>query len=220
MPPSATFSNIPLSTSFEPALERSTVSLDWVLNSGLSTSDSLLSGRLCIPYRDTSDSLCSLRVHLHVSASLPFDLVLGRDWFHLCCTSFSTASFYLSSGVVDFSSLPNGALPFPPLFYSIIPIVPPAPQPSTAPAATEAIDTLPDCRPGSEASSSKTTIPSEPSTTSLNILRDILLGHHYTCSRISVFHADLPALKIALELHAIPHHNMSLIECRHALLHH
>ncbi|KAJ6563165.1 hypothetical protein B0H10DRAFT_2239630 [Mycena sp. CBHHK59/15] len=128
MPPSATFSNIPLSTSFEPALERSTVSLDWVLNSGLSTSDSLLSGRLCIPYRDTSDSLCSLRVHLHVSASLPFDLVLGRDWFHLCCTSFSTASFYLSSGVVDFSSLPN---------------VPPAPQPSTAPAATEAIDTLP-----------------------------------------------------------------------------
>lgn len=55
---------------------------------------------------------------------------------------------------------------------------------------------------------------------SLNILRDIFLGHHSTRSRISVFHADLPTIKIALELHAIPHNDMTLIECRHALLHH
>ncbi|KAJ7107333.1 hypothetical protein C8R44DRAFT_804511 [Mycena epipterygia] len=44
---------------------------------------------------------------------------------------------------------------------------------------------------GSEASSSKTTLPSN---TSPNI-RDIFLGHHATRSRISVFHSDLPTIK-------------------------
>lgn len=58
------------------------------------------------------------------------------------------------------------------------------------------------------------------STTSRSILRDIFLGHHSTRSRTSIFHADLPAIKHALDLHAIPHNDMTLIECRRALLHH
>jgi hypothetical protein len=53
--------------------------------------------------------------------------------------------------------------------------------------------------------------------TSLNHLRDILLGHHATCSRISVFHADL--LQRSLELHTIPHAGLTLVQCQR-LLHH
>lgn len=54
----------------------------------------------------------------------------------------------------------------------------------------------------------------------LNIIRDIFLGHHTTRSRTSVFHADLPAIQHALALHDIHHHDMPLIDCRHALIHH
>jgi hypothetical protein len=56
--------------------------------------------------------------------------------------------------------------------------------------------------------------------TSLNLLRDILLGHHVTCSRIFVFHADLPTIQRSLELHAIPHAGLTLVQCRRLLLHH
>jgi hypothetical protein len=56
--------------------------------------------------------------------------------------------------------------------------------------------------------------------TSLNLLRDILLGHHITRSRISVFHADLPTIQRSLELHAIPHAGLTLVQCQRLLLHH
>ena len=57
-----------------------------------------------------------------------------------------------------------------------------------------------------------------PIMTSFNIIRDILLGRHTTCSRVSVFHSDLPSLKRSLELHAIPISGMSLTQCRRVLL--
>jgi hypothetical protein len=38
-----------------------------------------------------------------------------------------------------------------------------------------------------------------------NILRDIFTVHHCTHSRISVFHSDLPTIKITLALRTIPH---------------
>ena len=55
---------------------------------------------------------------------------------------------------------------------------------------------------------------------SLNIIRDILLHHHTTHARISVFHSDLPAMQTSLRLHAIPSDGLSLTQCRHVLLHH
>jgi hypothetical protein len=55
--------------------------------------------------------------------------------------------------------------------------------------------------------------------TSLNLLRDILLGHHITCSHISIFHADLPTIQQSLDLHAIPRAGLTPIQCRR-LLHH
>jgi hypothetical protein len=56
--------------------------------------------------------------------------------------------------------------------------------------------------------------------TSLNILRDIFTAHHYTRSRISAFHSDLDTIQHALTLHTVPHHNMNLVQCRQALIHH
>ena len=54
----------------------------------------------------------------------------------------------------------------------------------------------------------------------LNIIHDIFLGHHSIRSRISVFYADLTVIQYALALHGIPHQNMSIVQCRHALIHH
>jgi hypothetical protein len=56
--------------------------------------------------------------------------------------------------------------------------------------------------------------------TSLKLLNDILLGHHATPTRISVFHADLQTIQRSLELHAIPCARLNLVQCRHILLHH
>jgi hypothetical protein len=55
---------------------------------------------------------------------------------------------------------------------------------------------------------------------SSNIIHDIFLGHHSTRARTSVFHTDLVVIQHALALHGILHQNMSLIQCRHALIHH
>ncbi|KAJ6567487.1 hypothetical protein B0H10DRAFT_1965423 [Mycena sp. CBHHK59/15] len=52
----------------------------------------------------SSGSVLSLDVQLAVSASLPFDLVLGRDWLVHCTNSVPDACFYLSSGLVNLAS--------------------------------------------------------------------------------------------------------------------
>ncbi|KAJ6555495.1 hypothetical protein B0H10DRAFT_2122915 [Mycena sp. CBHHK59/15] len=204
MPSSSNSVCCPLSTTFNSTLERSLLSIDWVLTSGLSAVESLISGRLCLPYRSSSDSVLSLDVQLAVSASLPFDLVLGRDWLVHCTNSVPDACFYLSSGLVNLASF----APDPPALCS------------STHSPTMDIDGPEPRGMGAEASSSRDTLPSLPQKTSLSILRDIFLGHHATRSRISIFHSDLPTIKTALVLHSIPSHNMSLIECRRALLHH
>ncbi|KAK7029247.1 hypothetical protein R3P38DRAFT_2524753, partial [Favolaschia claudopus] len=59
-------------------------------------------------------------------------------------------------------------------------------------------------------------IPVHPS----EIIHDIFLGHHSTRARTSVFHADLTVIQHSLTLHGIPHQDMTLIQCRRALIHH
>jgi hypothetical protein len=59
-----------------------------------------------------------------------------------------------------------------------------------------------------------------PAVTSLNIILDIFFRHHVAHSRISVFHTDLSTIQRALLLHAIPHTNLNLIQCRRLLIHH
>jgi hypothetical protein len=118
MPPSATLCAVPLSTTFNPTVERSLLSIDWVLSSGLPAVESFVSGRLCLPYRSSTDSVLSLDVRLAISASLPFDLVLGRDWFVQCADSLPNTCFYLSSGVVNLASFAPGTCALPPSYCS------------------------------------------------------------------------------------------------------
>ncbi|KAJ7144064.1 hypothetical protein C8R44DRAFT_865059 [Mycena epipterygia] len=97
MAPSATFCNIPLSTSVDPLSATSRVSLDWVLSAGIPTSRSVASGVLILP---CSNTVCSMHTKLSVTSNLPYDLVLGRDWLFFCREMLPHSSFDLSSGTV------------------------------------------------------------------------------------------------------------------------
>lgn len=71
-------------------------------------------------------------------------------------------------------------------------------------------------------SSTSVSLPSTASMThmtSSNPLRDMLLRHHVTHSRTSVFHLDMPTIPRSLHFHAIPHARLSSVQCRRRLLH-
>jgi hypothetical protein len=106
MAPSATFSNLPLSTSVNPLSQRSLISLDWILASGVKAHQSIASGVLTLP---TGDTVCSMHMKLSVTPSLAYDLVLGRDWLFFCCETLPYASFHLSVGIVRPGQPPSGA---------------------------------------------------------------------------------------------------------------
>lgn len=95
---SVTFRNLPLTAVFDQDTQKSVLSLDWALNSGIRAIHSVASGILTIP---SINGVFSLQIGLPVVASLPTDLVLGRDWLQYCRESVSEPCFYLSSGVVD-----------------------------------------------------------------------------------------------------------------------
>lgn len=100
--PTAIFCNVPLSTSFSRDLEKSSLSLEWVLASGVPANNSVVSGVLSLPYsNDGAETVCCLQVHLSIASSLPFDLVLGRDWLQFSRDSLPNACFHLTSGVLD-----------------------------------------------------------------------------------------------------------------------
>ncbi|KAJ6534370.1 hypothetical protein B0H19DRAFT_1383521 [Mycena capillaripes] len=88
MSASATFCDLPLSTTFKPELTRSLLSVDCVLTSDCLLCILSLRAALCLSYRDGTESVCSLDAHFSVSTALPFDLLsVGRDWFLLCSES-------------------------------------------------------------------------------------------------------------------------------------
>ena len=98
--------NIPLSTSVNPLSQRSLISLDWILTSGLTAHQSTASGVLTLP---SGDTVCSMHMKLSVTPSLAYDLVLGRDWLFFCHETLPHASFNLSSGIVHPGQQPSGA---------------------------------------------------------------------------------------------------------------
>ncbi|KAJ7837883.1 hypothetical protein B0H14DRAFT_3870287 [Mycena olivaceomarginata] len=100
MPPSATFFDIPLSSTFCADHEKSLLSLDWVLASGIKSSGSVASGVLSLP---CEGSTCVMNANLSIKDLLPFDLVLGRDWHLFCRDSLPSARFLLPSGILDFA---------------------------------------------------------------------------------------------------------------------
>jgi hypothetical protein len=97
MSPSASFCNAPLSSSVDPSSECSLLSLDWVLSSEASTSQSVASGLVTLP---TADSLCSMHTKLRVCSGLLYNLVLGHDWLFFCRQTLPHTFFFLSSGTI------------------------------------------------------------------------------------------------------------------------
>ncbi|KAJ7847498.1 hypothetical protein B0H14DRAFT_2770090, partial [Mycena olivaceomarginata] len=77
----ATFRNLPLSTRFDQHADKSKLSLDWVLNSGVPASHSVASGILTLP---SVDGAFSAHMDIAVTSSLSFGIVLGRDWLQYC----------------------------------------------------------------------------------------------------------------------------------------
>ncbi|KAK6987597.1 hypothetical protein R3P38DRAFT_2409898, partial [Favolaschia claudopus] len=81
MLPSATFCALSVSVSLDITSTTSCVSLDWVINAGLSTRHSKISGPLVV---DCEEGRVSVSLHsAPVAASLPSDIVLGSDWLRL-----------------------------------------------------------------------------------------------------------------------------------------
>lgn len=98
MAPSATFCNIPLSTSVDNVSATSLVSLDWIMTTGIPAPRFVASGILTLPCGNT---MCSMHTKLYVTPDLPYDLVLGRDWLFFCRETLPHTSFDLSSGTVS-----------------------------------------------------------------------------------------------------------------------
>ncbi|KAK7035588.1 hypothetical protein R3P38DRAFT_2517739, partial [Favolaschia claudopus] len=92
-----TLCGLPISVTFDTTASKSSVSLDWVMQYGLRTQGSLLSGPLFL----ASTLELSLPIPLsdvHVVSSLSCDLVLGLDWFRSVSSFPPDTVFHLSSG--------------------------------------------------------------------------------------------------------------------------
>ncbi|KAJ7654758.1 hypothetical protein B0H17DRAFT_1186156 [Mycena rosella] len=104
MATSATFQNMSLTTAFNCDTEKSLLSLDWVLNSGICAVCSVASGILTIP---CVNGAFSVQMNLPVVSSLTSDLVLGQDWLQYCRESVPQTCFYLTSGPIDLRRAPT-----------------------------------------------------------------------------------------------------------------
>ncbi|KAJ7750714.1 hypothetical protein DFH07DRAFT_827427, partial [Mycena maculata] len=160
----------------------------------------ILSGVLTLP---SGDSVSSMHMKLCVVASLTYDLVLGRDWLFFCRQTMPHASFHLSSGIVHPGQRES--------------VVPSHTTGTLSPTASDVDPELSEdplaCRGPTTSSviSSSATIPMT-TMTSENLLRDILLRHHVTRSRIFVFHADLPTIQhsFSVSSSSASYHNRGL----------
>ncbi|KAF7357327.1 hypothetical protein MSAN_01328400 [Mycena sanguinolenta] len=92
MAPAPTFCNVPVSAGCS-------VSLHWAINSGIRAQNSLVSGLLALP---SNNGIVSGYVNnVLVASSLPFDLVLGLDWFAFVCDHVPGTMVHLSSGPLE-----------------------------------------------------------------------------------------------------------------------
>ncbi|KAJ7200425.1 hypothetical protein GGX14DRAFT_466783, partial [Mycena pura] len=100
MPPSATFCAILLFTTLDKSSPTSQLSLEWLLpvSAGIRAPAGRASGVLSV-LSALGNSFTSMHMQLPVHASLPFDLVLGRDWVFYCREMLPATSFTLLSGV-------------------------------------------------------------------------------------------------------------------------
>ncbi|KAJ7926595.1 hypothetical protein B0H13DRAFT_2653813, partial [Mycena leptocephala] len=118
MPSFATFCDTPVFTRFDGRAASSCVSLDWVINSGIPTRGSQLSGPLTLPCNAGVISIFLRDVP--VTASLPCDLVLGLDWVQLVRKSAQQVVVHLSSGALDLRTLGSSSIANPGVRFSAL----------------------------------------------------------------------------------------------------
>ncbi|KAJ7934134.1 hypothetical protein B0H13DRAFT_2306153 [Mycena leptocephala] len=99
----ATFCGVPVSTGFDSRAPSSSVSLDWVMNSGLRTHASQVSGLLTLPCNAgvVSMSLCNIPV----AASLTADLIPDLDWSNFVRNSAPDLVVHLSRRPLGFRTI-------------------------------------------------------------------------------------------------------------------
>ncbi|KAJ7892121.1 hypothetical protein B0H14DRAFT_3126196 [Mycena olivaceomarginata] len=95
--PSATFCNLPLSTTYDVREEISKL-IGMVLKTGIQTVRSVASGLLTVPGADTG---FSVQMDMPIAPSLPFDVVLGRNWMQYCRETVPKSRLSLSSSIID-----------------------------------------------------------------------------------------------------------------------
>ncbi|KAJ7198225.1 hypothetical protein C8J57DRAFT_1262460 [Mycena rebaudengoi] len=185
---SSTFCNIPLTTSVDTSSDKLLLALEWILSSGIPAPQGTASGVLSLPY---GDSVCSMQMKLSVCSSLPYDLVLGRDWLLFCRDTLPNGSFTLSSGIVQVrlsSSIIFLKLWSPAYSLHLSAL---ASASSTQFSATNNMDPM-------DVDNSETDIDG-PRVSTCDYLQQI---------------------RRSLDLHAIPHVKLNLLQCRHLLIHH
>ncbi|KAJ7225226.1 hypothetical protein B0H12DRAFT_1149335, partial [Mycena haematopus] len=95
----ATFCDLRVSAVFDANAAGSSVSLDWVLNSGIRSQNSRASGVLSLP---SVAGVVSVSMNdIPVVVSLPSDLVLGLDWFQFVSGFKPGLVVQLSSGPLE-----------------------------------------------------------------------------------------------------------------------
>ncbi|KAJ6553027.1 hypothetical protein B0H19DRAFT_1122096 [Mycena capillaripes] len=92
-----TFWNLPISAGFEDHATTSRVSLDWVINSGLPTHSSQVSGVLTLS--SNIGVISMLLNNIPVASSLTSDLLLGLAWFNFATSLAPELVVYQVSGV-------------------------------------------------------------------------------------------------------------------------
>ncbi|KAJ7350876.1 hypothetical protein DFH08DRAFT_995936, partial [Mycena albidolilacea] len=183
----ATFRNLPLSTMFDQHADKSKLSLDWVLNSGVPASHSVASGILTLP---SVDSAFSAHINVAVTSSLSFDIVLGRDWLQYCREAVPDTCFQLSSGILDLRRPPLGSLskrgsdlldPSSSSSFDASPVFPAAVMESPCVDDCVCIDQS-ACRCPSTSHNMLNNVPLNAT----NIIRNIFLGHHATRAAMNI----------------------------------
>ncbi|KAJ7067560.1 hypothetical protein C8F01DRAFT_1121665 [Mycena amicta] len=97
MSSASTFCSAPVSCSLDSTSQQAQVSLEWVLSAGIRSCGGEVRGTLLL---DASGTTVSMLLCAVVRSSLPYDLLLGRDWLHFCRDTLPDAVFTLSSGIV------------------------------------------------------------------------------------------------------------------------
>ncbi|CAK5267372.1 unnamed protein product [Mycena citricolor] len=76
------FCEHPATVALDTDAEFSTLSLKWLLDAGLPAQESFCGGPLSLPGILMT---CVMPVSLKIVSSLPYNIVLGRDWLLFCC---------------------------------------------------------------------------------------------------------------------------------------